>query len=288
MAHRRDQPLPARLGRLPGHEHPRRRGRPRDAARSHDRVGAMASASRGALPARRRIPRRSRGHRLVARGAPDLRPRAGKARRAGCMGCGGRADRPAGALRRPPARDPLGGRAGLRPEAERRRDRPDLRRRSAGGASDRAGPAAGRAAPLPRRARAPPRRFDAPVRRGYTGGGARSGRAGHLARARVLPRRGLPRRRPGIRVRRARGLGAGRGAAPLEALARRLRPPRRQAVRGRGLLPAAARRCDGALRRGVGLRVAHERPRAVGLEPPLARRAAAHRGRRRDRLHLGG
>src|SRR5205085_1117276 len=64
-----------------------------------------------------------------------------------------------------------------------------------------------------------------------------------------------------------------------------LRPP----LRDRGLLPAAVPGGPEALfDRPLRLHLAPERPRAVGVEPALARRPARRPRRKDDRRHLGG
>ena len=292
IPHRRHQPLPARLERLRGDD-----GRTaRDDARRallgrHARLGRLGAAPRQALRAPRHLPDPSRRVRLGERRRPALRARLGAERSARRVAPRRRAVRADAPLRRPHAGilsvgEPY---TGLRPSDEELEvlvavaDHVALALES----FQEAAAAAHHRVALRELLQVSSRLAETPSVEAIL----QADCDGITARARV-PEGGGPGPRPAERgLRHARddrvdarragperaALDVGAGAAP------------RPAVRDPGLLPAHPRAGDVAPACGPPhVPVGHERPRPVGLGPPLARRAAPRPRRQGHRRDLGG
>ena len=169
--------------------------------------------------------------------------------------------------------------------ARRRRSRGPHRDGRPRGPGDRQRPGRRRGRPPPQRPRPPAPGLGRPAQPGGSRPAARRGLPRRPGGARLRPRRGLPRRarRRLAAAARPGGLGwlrrARRGPlAPCRGSAVRLALPRR------GLPARLGRRGAAARLRRRALLLGAQRPRAQGVEPPLAARPAALGRRRADRL----
>ena len=288
---RRDQPLPARVGRLLRHDgRTGSEARARGAARPRPRRLRVGRRPRRSLPAARRVLHPARRGRL---GGARRELRADRK-----PGTGADAWHPEDALFVPlrhsdghllgilSVDEPNSGLARRRRGARRARGALRARRaRGAGGAGDR-----GRGAP-PARARGAARRFVArsPPSRPSTRFSARCAAASATRSvSSTSPRSSSTSRSRGSSRARRRRLGARGSARDRRRRARRRRAAARLGVRDRRLLPAPERRgAQADPRRRGQLRLAFQRARPARMGPALAARPAARRRGRPDRTDLG-